>query len=406
MKKDILYRFLVFAAILSLYTELYCDDFFKIREGIINNAWRRAAFFYLRPALTLENVGYTSNIYSYSEFEEPDWTADIGIDLQVSSIIGNRFILSVKENPYYSYYAENVDQRALSNKLTTTVYTYLGRINLKYSYRNDFIKGSPTAEFGALIRTQNQENLISLDYGKYENFFVNLFFKQSNIKFYEENYLGSYNLKEHMNREELRGGISFNKRIFTQTQLFLKFEYFGYTFEYESFRDGIGREVSFGVIFPEIGRIQGSFEVGAKFFSPATSSFRNYTKPFGSGDVTIKLFRKFRFEFQYLINNFYSFWNVEQSFNERSGSARIEYYISKNIKIGYNYHLGILSYELLTHGEKVRQDNFYTSALYFGLRIFKKMGVGVEYRKYRADSDVQSFSRSNDFIGGYLIHEF
>lgn len=406
MKKDILYRFLVCAALFSLYSELYCDDFIKIREGIIANAWRRAAFLYLRPALTLENVGYTSNIYYYSEIEEPDWTADIGIDLQVSSIIGNRFILSIEENPYYSFYAENTDQRALNNKLTATVYTYLGRINLKYSYRNDFIRGRPSAEFGPLIRLQTQENLVSLDYGKQENFFVNLYIKQNNIRFYDENYIGSYNLREHMNREELSGGISLNKRIFTRTQLFLKFAYFEHKFDYEFLRDGIGRQASLGIIFPEIGRIEGSLEIGAKYSAADSPLFRNFTKPFGTGKVTIKLFRKFKFEFQYLIDNFYSYSNIEQRFNERSGGARMEYYINRNIKIGYNYHSGILSYELLTDGEKVRQDNFYTSALYFGLRIFKKMGVGLEYRRYRADSDVLSFSRSSDFIGGYLTHEF
>ncbi|MCK5055332.1 MAG: hypothetical protein KAT34_01645 [Candidatus Aminicenantes bacterium] len=406
MKKKSIFRFLIPVLLLCTGTGLYGEDFFKLKKGISDNAWKKIAFFYLTPALTLENLGYISNIYYYQELEEPDWTADIGLDLLVSVILGNRFVLSLKEKPYYSFYAEHVDQRALNNRLKTSMYSYLGRLNLEYSYSNDYIKGRPTAEFGAHIRLRTDEHFLSVDYGSYKNLFLNLFLKQNSIEHYEENYLGNYNLKQFMNRKELHAGIRLNKNIFTRTRLFVGFEYYEYKFAKAPLRDGIGRQVSLGVAFPEIGRIRGSVEFGVKHFQPGSSLYRKYTKPFGSGEVTIRLLRRFKFDFQYLVNNFYSYWSVEQSFDERSAGSRVEYYIAKNIKIGYNYQLGILSYENLHDGKKTRRDNFYTSAVYIGLRVFEKMGIGLEYRMYRADSDMQAFSRSSNFIGGYLIHEF
>ena len=406
MKKKSIYRFLIPVLMLCTGVGLNGGDFFELKKGILNNTWKKIAFFYFTPALTLENMGYTSNIFSYQEFEEPDWTADLGLDLLVSVILGNRFVLSLKEKPYYSLYAKHVEQRALNNRLKTSVHTYLGRMNLEYSYNNDYIRGRPTSEFGANIRVRTNEHFFAVDYGSYKNLFLNLFIKQNHIKHFEENYLGNFNLIQYMNRKELHAGLRLNKNIFTQTRLFIEFEYYEYRFANSPLRDGIGRRASIGVAFPEIGRIRGSVEFGLKRFLPNSSFYRTYSKPFGSGEVSIRLLRRFKFDFQYLVNNFYSYWSEDQSFDERSAGSRVEYYMNRNIKIGYNYHLGILSYENMNDGNKTRQDKFYTSAVYVGVKVYKKMGIGLEYRRYRADSDVLSFSRNNDFIGGYLIHEF
>jgi len=384
------------------------DDFFKIKKQIVERAWKKAAFFYVTPTITLNNLGYTSNIYSYQELEEPDWTADLGLKLDVSSILGNRFILTVIENPYYLFYAENRDYRAFNNRLKATLYTYLGRINLKYQFNTDYTTGRPTPEFGVHVKMRLTGHEFSLDYGRYQNFFINLYFRQSKMEYDDEHYLGNYNLKSFLNREELRAGINLNKIIFSQTRLFLNYEYFEPKFDFETDRNGTGNQVSLGVEFPEISSIKGSLQFGLKVFNASSSLYKNYTIPFGSGKVSIDLFRRFKFHFSYRVDNFYTFWKGDQHYNQKSVGAGAEYYLSKRIKIGYQYRFGRLSYEnlSLSDKEKTRQDNFYISTISLGIKIFKNMGIGLEYRMYRSDSSELGFTRSNDFIGGYFIHEF
>ncbi|MCK4764553.1 MAG: hypothetical protein KAW12_20300 [Candidatus Aminicenantes bacterium] len=406
MNKKNVYRLFVLLICVIGTTTLYSENFFKMKEKIVDGVWKRISFLYLRPTLTLENLGYTSNIFYYDELEEPDWTADLGLDLQVSSILGNRFILKINENPYYSFFADNIEQRAFSNRLAASIYTYVGKFNLEYRFNEDYIKGRPTSEFGVYIRTRTRGHLFSIDFGKYTSLFFNGYIKLDRIELFEENYLGQYDLKRSLNREELHAGIRLNRIIFSRTRLFLNFEYYEYNFDYEILRDGIGRQISVGVEFPEIGKIKGSLEYGLKSFKAGNSTFRDYTKPFGSGKVTARLFRRFRVHLDYLINNFYSYWSTDQSYNEKTTGTLIEFYVTRNIKIGCRYRVGRLTYEYLTDGDKSRQDNFYTTALSLGLRVFKKMGIGIEYRVFRADSSVLDFIRSNDFIGGYLIHEF
>lgn len=401
-------RLVVFLLCLCLpgFGCLLAEDFFKLREKILEGAWKKIAFFYITPTLTVENVGYTSNIYSYNALEEPDWTADLGLNLQVSSFLGNRFILVVNENPSYLFYAKNKDYGAFNNRLEAALYTYLGRFNLEYRFDTDYIMGRPTAEFGVHARIRTREHQFSLDYGRHDNFFINLYLKQGKSEYDDERYLGQYNLKHSLNREELRVGINLNKIIFSRTRLFLNFEYFEQELEFKTERNGIGKQVSLGIEFPAISRIKGSLEFGLKAFNISHSLYKNYTIPFGSGKVTIELFRRFRFHFQYLVDNFYTFWQENQRFNQKSMGAGVEFYLGKGIKLGYTYRLGRLTYENLTDGDKTRQDDFHMSGIYLGIRVFKKFGIGLEYRRFRANSNLLAFTRNNDFIGGYITHEF
>ncbi len=263
MKKDRVNRLIIFFLCFfgsgSLF--IWADDFFKIKKQIVEGAWKKAAFFYITSTITLNDLGYTSNIYSYQELEEPDWTADLGLNLKVSSILGNRFILTITEDPYYSFYAENKDQRAFNNRLKAALYTYLGRINLKYQFSDDYIRARPTSEFGANVRTRTNEHLLSLDYGRYENFFINFYLKQRKIEYDDEHYLGNYNLKHFLNQKELRAGVNLNKIIFTKTRLFLNYEYFEHTFDYEIIRNGIGGQLSLGMEFPEISSIKALYNL-------------------------------------------------------------------------------------------------------------------------------------------------
>ena len=71
--------------------------------------------------------------------------------MKVSSILGRRFVVTVDEHPFYSFYADNVDQRAWSNRLRAAVYSYIGSLNLEYSYNDD-------------LETEILENWLNLDY--------------------------------------------------------------------------------------------------------------------------------------------------------------------------------------------------------------------------------------------------
>ncbi|UCH92201.1 MAG: hypothetical protein JSV88_18145 [Candidatus Aminicenantes bacterium] len=390
----------------GLHPHLQAEDFFEVKNAILDEAWKRVAFFYILPAITLNDLGHTSNIYSYRDREEPDWLAEPGLDLKISTILGNRFIISVTTSPSYRFYANHIEHRAFNNRLQAVLYTYLGRINLKYQFTSNYTVRESTMEFAVPTRWGMKEHHFSLDMGSYENLFITLYLQQSRVKYQDERYLGDYNLKNLLNRQELKAGIKLYKIIFSRTRLFLNYERVGYEFAYETRRNETGDQASLGIEFPEISRIKGSLQLGLKFFNPAHPLYKNYTKTFGTGEVTVTLFSRFKLHFQYLVDNFPAFWRTDQRYNEKSAAAGLEFYVSRRIKLGYSYRLGQFSYENFIDRAKTRQDDFYTSSLYVGIKFFKKVGIGLVYRISHLESGESGFDRRSDFIGGYITHEF
>lgn len=390
---------------LSGLAAAYADDFFAVKERIIREAWIKKFSLYISPRLSITNMGYTSNIYSYQDIEEPDWTADVGINLRAAAILKDRFIFLVDESPYYSFYAKNKSEEAFNNRFQFTVYTHVGRFNLDYMLNLNHIRRRPNSEFGIMTRQRERNHSFSIDYGRYDRFFINLYVAQKQREFTDERYLEDYDLS-HLDREEILVGIVLNKRIFSMTRLSLNYEYYVYRFFQASEKDGIGGKLALGVDFPEIGRVKGSLRYGWKSFFPKNPGYKNYSKPFGSGTLSIRMFRRFKFHFNYLVDNFFSFWRANQYFDERSFRAGVEFYLSSRIKVGYGYRIGNLSFKNLTDGLETRKDDIYSSSLSIAVRIFKKMGIALTYTTYRADSTLLDFTRRYNFIGGSIIHEF
>lgn len=386
-------------------TFVHGEDFFQVKAQIIRENRLKIFSLYISPALSLDNFGYNSNIYAYQGNEEPDWTADVGLNLKVAAMLEDRFILIVNECPYYSFYAKNKQEEAFNNRFQFTAYTHLGRFNLNYRFILNNTRERPNSEFGARTRQKEQKHTVSIDYGRYDRFYINIYAEQSQKEYADERYLHDYNLSS-MNRDDIILKIDLNQRIFSRTRISLRGEYYDYHFRHNSERDGTGRKFSLGVDFPEISSITGTMRFGWNSFFPKNSPYSHFTKPFGSGGVSIRMFNRFKFNFSYLVDNFFSFWDINQYFDERSAAAGVEFYFSRKIKIGYDYRAGNLIYKRLLDGSKTRSDDFSTSSLFIGVRIFRKMGIALTYTMYRMNSTIKDFNRKYNFIGGNIIHEF
>lgn len=403
MKKAII---VVLVILVSAWSFLEADDFFKVKERILENYRWRFASLYITPALTLENMGYSSNIYMYEKQAEPDWTADIGIEIKLAKILAKRFIFIVNERPYYSFFAKNRDERAFNNLFRFNLHTYLGSFNLAYILEWDDIRTRPNSEFGTRIRHRNRNDTLSLDIGRHDALYINLYSGWRQLDYENDNNLPDYNVEGNLNRDEWKIGLKVNRMIFSRTLFFVNYEYFDYRFSSSSRRDGTGNLVSLGLIFPEDGRITGNLRLGYKFYQPRNPEFQDYSAPFGSGEVSVTLFRALRLRFNYLVDNFFTFYQPSQYFQERSLDTTVEYYLNRNLKIGYRYFYGILAYKNLIDGLEMRRDNVERWSVILGVKIFKTIGIGLEYANYRADSDQVDFVRSYHFIGGYITHEF
>ncbi len=392
----------------ALSSLVQAEDFFALKKRLVDNSRFQLGFLYINPFLTLENVGYTNNIYSYDNIVQPDWTADIGADIRVSSILGNRFILALRDRPFYSFYVKNKNEEAFNNNLNVALHSYLGRLNVTFEAERSTFRQRPTREFGARVRFTRESETLSIDYGKHTSFFLNVYAGVTRHSFEDDTYLGNaeFDLSRFLDREELNAGVNLNKMVFSRTRMYLNYEYFNYSFTHTPERNGDGSLVSLGFILPEIGHITGSVRVGYKFYSPRNPVYQDYSTPFGTGKLSFLLFRRLKLKIDYLLENFFSFYNPQQYYNDRSVGAGAEFYFTRNIKIGYEYHIGKMVFRNLSDGAVRRTDDTRRSAATFSVRMFKNLGIGLQYIRFQGESDESNFSRSYEFIGGYITHEF
>jgi hypothetical protein len=402
MKKYIILILLLLLSLLKIHSE----DFFAIKKSILENHWKKILIFYLTPTLTLNDFGYSNNIYSYTNNPTPDFRANIGVDIKISSILKDAFIFATRITPYYSFYAKNKKQQALNYSMDFTSYTHLSRINLKYNFIDRSHKQRPTAEFGVMTRIFNQSHYLSSDFGNHNNFYISAFFKKSDISYGDDLYLDKYNLKNRMDRKELRLGLKAYKRIFTSTMIFLSYEYYNQVFSNMETRDGTGRIITAGVQFPEISSIKGSLQLGIKEHQPDNIEFKKFLKSFGQGKISIRILGRFILSFDYRLDSKYSFWEDNVYYDEQSLGFGASWYLSSKFKLIYRQNFNHLSYRKMDDGLVIRTDDITLNRLSLAYRLKNNFGVGIYFSHFSAESDFGLFSREYNFLGGFITYDF
>lgn len=382
------------------------DDFFRIKDRITDESLFRLGLFYVTPRLTLDNLGYITNIYQYNSDPEPDFTADIGVDVRLSAIVGHRLILVLNDHPYYTYYAENKQDEAWNNRFRFSVYSYLGSFDINFSLNRDNLRQRPSSEFGVRLRYITESEKISIDYGNHSRFYINVYAEQNRMLYDENNYLEEYNLEQYMDRNQYKLGINLNKIIFSRTVLFISLEYYQYRFQNHTDRDGDAESVSVGMQFPIIGSVTGSFQLGYQWSQPNNPMYMAYSSLSGSGEIKLVLLKRFRLSLEYSLDNYFSFYDPDAYYYQQSISGGIEFYLNRNLKLGYKHLFGLNSYKNIADSSVIRKDKLQQFRFFVGIKIFKKMGIGLEYSEFEVNSDIENYSRSYKFFGGYITYDF
>lgn len=390
--------------ILALNGFLAAEDFFKIKDRILTQSWLKLLAFYITPQLSISNLGYSSNIYSYKENVEPDWTADLGIRFTVSTILANRFIIQLHEYPYYTFYSKNKQEEAFNNALNLYVHSYLGRLNFTYTYTNKHLRDRPNIEFGRNLTRKIEGNRISFDLGRHDSLYISVYGGNLTTNYENVNYLNNANISELFDTDAIEAGFAINKIIFSRTIFSLNLDYRDWNFIYSSDRNRIERMLSAGIRFPEISSIKGAIKFGIKSYLAVNYENSAYEKPFGSGDIQIRIFRRFRIELEYLVDNFYSFFSRELYFDEVSAGIGFQYYLNRIIKLGYKYKAGNMNFKYVSSDELYRKDTYYSSIFILGIRLQKNTGLGLTYTIFNAESSI--LPRKYNFIGGFITYDF
>jgi len=397
---------LFFLLTLSLTLSLISDDFFQVKDTIIEESRFKLGFLYFTPLLMLENVGYTSSIYTYDEREYPDWTGDVGLGLRASAIIANRVILQAEDLPQYSFYLENKNLRSWSNRFGATAYTHVGPFDLKAGFRRDDLNQRPNLEFGRPYHLIDRNWTGEIDFGRRSGLFLTATAAFNELTYDDEPYLGGYNLAESLNHRENVFGLRLNKQVFTRTLIYAEVERSAYRFAERGERDADAQRYGLSVVFPEIGVLQGRFHIGLKRFMPANPLFLDVQRANGRGDVQLALNDRLRLSGFYELDTSFSYAASDLFFDTSSFGGGVEVYLTRFLKGGAEYQDGRSKYHSLLdlglrRSDRIRQQRYYLAVPFFG-----GTSLGFAYNVYRLTSDALGLDYTRNFWGGFISYEF
>ncbi len=354
----------------------------------------------------LENVGYTSSIYTYEEKEYPDWSGDLGLGLRASAIVANRVILQAEDLPSYSYYLENKNLRSWSNRFSSTAYSYIGPLNIKAGFAQDNLNQRPQLEFSRPYRYTRSEWSGETDIGRSSRLFLTAYFNLTKLAYDEDPYLGSYNLAEILNHRRTTFGLRLNQLIFTSTVIYLDYSTSDYVFESRSDRDTRAQTMGLGMEFPKMGMLQGSFQIGYNRFSPKNPLFQPTHSLNGRGDVRLALAERVRLNASYELGTLFSYYSSEQFYDSNTFGGGVDVYLTRFLKVGGTYRDGRLKYRSFIDLELLRNDRIRQQHYYVAIPFFGKTSIGFSYNVYRLKSDALGLDYTRNFWGGFVSYEF
>jgi hypothetical protein len=391
---------------LTLPLILSSDDFFAVKSRVIEESRFKLGFLYFTPLILLENVGYTSNIYTYEEKSRPDWSGDLGLGLRTSAILADRLILQAEDLPHYSFYLENKNLRSWSNRFATTAYSYFGPFNLKAGYEQRDLSQRPQLEFSRPYRYMDYEWSGESDFGRLATTFLTAYVAFKKVAYDEDNYLESYNLAERLNHRQNTFGLKLNRRVFTGTVVYFNYELSDYIFETRSESDTRSQTMGLGVDFPEIGILQGSIQIGFSRFDPKNPLFQRSQSVSGRGDVQFRMFERLRFNLFYSLGTNFSYSASSLFYNNQLFGGGADLYLTRFLKVGASYQDGRLKYYSFLNMELQRSDRLRNQRYYLAIPFFGNTSLGFAYNVYRLSSDVLGLNYTRSFWGGFISYEF
>jgi len=289
----------------------------------------------------LSNAGHDSNVY-YGATDEAvkDYTFTAGPAFDVYLPIKKKIIFHIYESPQYVYYKETERERTWNNYFQGQVYVVLNRLVASAGIGRSKAKQRWNTETD--IPIFRKEDLVqgSLLWQPASRTSFNLSYRMARYD-YGENDLGGLIYAEKSNRDETYFNLTVDREIASRTRFFLDAEYGIFDFASPlTMKDSKSYGGYGGFEFSPFGKVRGRMKVGYKYFNSLNPLRKDYRGIVGDSSVSIRLMKALAARASYRRDVQFSVWYDSTYFLESRYGAGASLYVSKNIRLDYDYNLG------------------------------------------------------------------
>jgi hypothetical protein len=102
----------------------------ELRDEISGARWRLGPVSLL-PSLSLDSVGYDSNLFGSSERAVADWTASMSAGLRLLTPLGAKAYFRADVTPQYTWYAYHPGGRFVGGRYVASVFAFFNRVSIE-----------------------------------------------------------------------------------------------------------------------------------------------------------------------------------------------------------------------------------------------------------------------------------
>ena len=371
--------------------------------------------FHVFPSFQLKNFGFTNNVY-YENQAVRDFTATLSPEATVYLPFRRNAILYFRDNPEYSYYFKEKQQRAFSNSYFAGVkLRFFQKFVLWADYSNRRYRQAVSVELARPTRDLQEGTAVGLYFETTRKTAIGLSWRIVRFSLEDIQSGGDViGISNALNRKERTASLEFYYQVFPGGFVFANAGFSEYRFDQSSLgRDSRAAQLVVGLRFPILGKIQGLFSLGYRELRPFDRDKTGFAGLYGDTEISYRA-GKFGLRVGYQRGDNFSYLENAYLFLGSRLSAGLSYYVTNFLRLDYNYELGQSDYPgrmsiPSDSGDTLeiqRRDHQIYHVLGLVVRVYKSFGIGLAYNSSRWTSNLPGWDRGRDSIGVSLTTQF
>lgn len=372
----------------------------------IQNAGLNLGPFHIKTAFTLSNAGYDSNVY-YGATDEPvkDLTFTAGPTFDIYLPLKKKVIFHIYESPQYVYYKETERERTWNNNFQGQVHFVFNRLVASAGVGRSEAKQRWNTETDIPVFRKEDSVQGSLFWQPASRTSFNFSCRMARYDYGEAD-LEGFSFADKLNREEAYVNFTAYRELSLRTRLFLDAEYGVFDFANPATLKNSKSYGGYGGFeFSPLGKIRGRVKVGYKQFDSLNPQRKDYRGIVGDSSVSVRLMKAVAARVSYRRDVQFSVWYDSTYFLENRAGTGASLYISRNIRLDYDYNRGRNDYPQ-EFGVQKRRDDYKIHAVGIYLRLKKDVAFGVIASRWVRDSNLDWEDDNRDFVGFNLTYDF
>jgi len=371
--------------------------------------------FRIFPGFQLKNFGFDNNLY-FENQPLRDFTATLSPEATVYLPWRNNAILYFRDNPEYHYYVKEKRQRAFTNSyFAGAKLRFFQRIVLWGDYSHGEYKQPVSVELARPTRDVQEAVALGLFFETARKTALGVSWRNIRYSYQDIQLAGEViGLSHVLNRREQSIVMEFYYQAWPGAFLFTNAGYSEYRFDQAALeRDSRAAQLSVGIRFPILGKIQGTFSLGYRELIPRNRDKQGFAGLYGDSEVSYRS-GKFGLRIGFSRGDSFSYLETAYLFLGSRLSGGISYYVNRFLRLDYGAELGLADYPGRTSvpgadgniTEIQRRDSQVWQSVGFVLRLYKSIGLGVSYNSSRWTSNLPGWDRRKDSVGLNVTTQF